>query len=116
MNETVWFKIDQRGLDPSATDLGGKWEQDDLIWTGGGPAPGYTVTIPAGLKAGAYLVRTEVIMLQAIPAQFYIACAQLLVAGGGVSEPGVEDLVAFPGAYSADGEFISIQELRGEEC
>ena len=40
VGEKVWFKIDQKGLDPSATDLGGKWEQDDLIFTGNGPAPG----------------------------------------------------------------------------
>jgi len=66
---------------------------------------GFSVTIPKQLKAGAYLIRHEVIMLAANPAQFYPQCAHLMVTGEGTKLPSKEYLVSFPGAYQAAGQF-----------
>ena len=60
-------------------------------------------TVPKSLPSGKYLVRVESIALHqaqsAGGAQFYLACAQVEVTGGGNGTPG--PLVAFPGAYRA---------------
>lgn len=97
----VWFKIDQLGLEPgpNTINLLGPWWQGDLL-----NGAGYTITIPKNLKAGNYLIRTEVIMLTSAPAQYYPNCAQLTVTGDGTATPGDAFFVAFPGAYSPDGE------------
>lgn len=59
--------------------------------------------VPNDLPSGNYLVRVESIALhlaqQPNGAQFYIACGQVKVTGGGSGTPG--PLVAFPGAYKA---------------
>jgi hypothetical protein len=59
-------------------------------------------TIPAELPSGQYLVRMESIALHVAStyggAQFYIACAQIEVTGGGSGTPG--PLVAIPGVYT----------------
>lgn len=59
--------------------------------------------VPKDLPSGNYLVRIESIALhlaqQPNGAQFYIACGQVKVTGGGNGTPG--PLVAFPGAYKA---------------
>lgn len=107
----VWFKIAQFGLEPSAPNLEGPWHQWAMIGNvdnNPSSSPGFAVTIPKHLKEGAYLIRHEVIMLASgkeLGAQFYPECAQLMVQGEGEEEPGSEDLVAFPGAYKASGEF-----------
>ena len=66
--------------------------------------------MPKALPDGEYLLRVEQIALhqaaQAGGAQFYVACAQIKVSGGGSGTPG--PLVAFPGAYSASDPGIKI--------
>jgi hypothetical protein len=55
-------------------------------------------TIPRSLPAGDYLLRGEHIAVHKMKQpQFYIACAQLRVTGGGSGHPA--PLVSFPGAY-----------------
>ncbi len=53
------------------------------------------------MPSGKYLVRVESIALHqaqnAGGAQFYLACGQVEITGGGSGSPG--GLVAFPGAY-----------------
>lgn len=83
----VWFKIDQHG------DRGGSWPDFETnmndIYT----------TIPRNVPDGNYLLRAEHIGLHIAGApQFYLACAQIRVTGGGSGNPGPR--VAFPGAYS----------------
>jgi cellulase len=100
--DAVWFKIAQIGLSPGATNM-----QDSTAWLQSGINDGgWTVQIPPTLKSGAYLIRHEILMLAAEPAQFYPNCAQIMVTGGGDDEPEAGELVAFPGAYEATGEFI----------
>ena len=66
--------------------------------------------LPASLPSGEYLLRVEHIGLHSAAglngAQFYIACAQIKVEGGGSGKPG--PLVAFPGAYKATDPGIQI--------
>ncbi|KAF5384183.1 hypothetical protein D9615_003149 [Tricholomella constricta] len=61
-----------------------------------------TFTVPKSLPSGQYLVRMESIALHDSAfvggAQFYIACGQINVTGGGSGSPG--PLVAIPGVYS----------------
>ncbi|KAI0309010.1 glycosyl hydrolase family 61-domain-containing protein, partial [Amylostereum chailletii] len=60
------------------------------------------VTLPADLKAGNYLFRSEIIALHLADkkggAEFYPGCAQLQVTGDGAGVPA--STVALPGAYS----------------
>ncbi|KAF2468490.1 glycoside hydrolase [Lindgomyces ingoldianus] len=95
-----WFKIAEEGLRPnhSITDAGA-WMQGDLGATVDHAAPGWTVRIPARLRAGNYLIRHEILMIELDPPQFYPECAQLAIEGDGDAEPGQEYLVKFPGAY-----------------
>jgi hypothetical protein len=61
-----------------------------------------SVRLPSSLPSGEYLIRVEHIALHGAygqgGAQFYIACGQINVTGGGNGRPG--PLVSFPGAYS----------------
>ncbi|KAF8310189.1 hypothetical protein DL93DRAFT_1670571 [Clavulina sp. PMI_390] len=61
-----------------------------------------TFTIPKATPSGKYLIRAEQIALHVASvyggAQFYIACAQVTVTGGGSGTPG--PLVAIPGVYT----------------
>ena len=97
----VWFKVAQYGLEPLAENLGGPWYHWDMIGSVG--KPGFVVTIPKDLKAGAYLIRHEVLMLASNPAQFYPECSQLMVTGDGTKLPSEKYLVSFPGAYQPTG-------------
>ena len=67
-------------------------------------------TIPRSLPSGEYLVRIEHIALHSASsyggAQFYIACAQINVTGGGSGSPG--PLVAIPGVYTGNEPGILI--------
>ena len=69
-----------------------------------------TVQLPSSLPDGEYLLRIEQIGLHSASAeggaQFYIACAQLAVTGGGGGSP--SPLVALPGAYSPTDPGIMI--------
>ncbi len=62
-----------------------------------------TFTVPKTVPSGNYLVRVESIALHQADnpggAQFYLACAQVTVTGGGSGTPG--PMVAFPGAYKS---------------
>lgn len=84
----VWFKIEEYGNVPGGSP---PFEVDMTeIYT----------TIPADIAPGNYLLRYEHIGLHIAGApQFYIACAQLEVTGGGSASP--SGLVSFPGEYSA---------------
>lgn len=63
------------------------------------------VTLPATLAPGNYLIRHEIIGLHQAhtrgAAEFFPSCAQLRVGGNQSGKPAPEDLVRFPGAYSA---------------
>jgi len=87
----VWFKIKDIGPSFSA-DGQASWPL----------ASAYSVTIPASLPAGEYLLRIQQLGIHnpwpaGVP-QFYIACAQIKVTGGGEGSPGPK--VAIPGAFS----------------
>jgi len=86
-----WFKIDAQGYDASTKT----WASDDLRAAGNK----WTSTIPANLKAGEYLVRHEVVALHSTPAQFYPACAQIKLSGGGSAVPSGSDLASIPGLF-----------------
>ena len=94
-----WFKIDHAGF------LGdGKWASDTFMKQNNT----WTVTIPQKLKAGAYLLRHELVALHASDAangaQFYPMCVNLKVSGSGNGVP--DKTVKFPGAYKADDKGI----------
>ncbi|KIH86379.1 hypothetical protein SPBR_08543 [Sporothrix brasiliensis 5110] len=89
----VWFKVASIGAVAGTTGKA-------LVW------PTYharsvNFTVPTTLPSGNYLVRVESIALHqaqsAGGAQFYLACAQVKVTGGGSGTP--SPLVAFPGVY-----------------
>ncbi|SPO06381.1 related to cellulose binding protein CEL1 [Cephalotrichum gorgonifer] len=71
-------------------------------------------TIPASTPDGEYLLRVEHIALhmamQAGKAQFYLACSQIKVTGGGSGQPG--PLVALPGAYAMSDPGILVDLNR----
>ncbi|KAK2743714.1 hypothetical protein FQN55_007117 [Onygenales sp. PD_40] len=102
-----WFKIQETGLSD------GVWGVDTLIEDQGLQ----TITIPACVEPGQYLLRAELIALHAAGspqgAQLYMECAQIEITGGsGGASPAT---VSLPGAYSADdpGILINIyQELE----
>lgn len=102
MESAVWFKIDEAGLD------NGKWAATDVLLGNKGI---WTVTIPASLKAGQYLIRHEIIALHAAGsypgAQFYPMCAQFEVSGDGTALPDDSELVSFPGAYTPSSPGVS---------
>ncbi|KFY65027.1 hypothetical protein V496_02874 [Pseudogymnoascus sp. VKM F-4515 (FW-2607)] len=86
-----WFKVYQDDV---------KILNGQAQWPSLGADP--SVHLPASLPNGEYLVRVEHIAVHVAyalnGAQFYIACAQINVTGGGNGTPG--PLVSFPGAYS----------------
>ncbi|CAN9325692.1 unnamed protein product [Alternaria alternata] len=91
----VWFKIFEQGL-ISGTENAGIWAGDAILDT-----LYATVTIPATLAAGNYLIRHELIAVhQANNPQFYPECAQFIVTGSGTASPPSSALVSFPGAYT----------------
>ncbi|ROT38246.1 cellulose-growth-specific protein [Sodiomyces alkalinus F11] len=91
----VWFKIDHYG------DQGGEYPQFETEMT-----EIYT-TIPSSVPDGNYLLRAEHIGLHVAGApQFYIACAQLSVSGGGSGNP--SPLVSFPGVYTMNDPGLSV--------
>lgn len=91
----VWFKIDQKG------SIGSGYPQFETNMVT------FETTIPKSLPSGNYLLRGEHIGLHiAGKPQFYIACAQVTVTGGGSSRPG--PLVSFPGAYKMSDPGLSV--------
>ncbi|KAJ1797912.1 hypothetical protein LPJ59_002836 [Coemansia sp. RSA 2399] len=88
----VWFKIYEEGWDNTTK----QWSTDKLIANAGKR----DVIIPSYLKAGNYLLRSEIIALHDARvvggAQFFPNCVQLTVTGNGNIVP---TGVAIPGAY-----------------
>ncbi|KAG8922452.1 hypothetical protein FRC03_007448 [Tulasnella sp. 419] len=98
---TNWFRVSQL----SAVTNGGTsitFPTDNI--------PSYTFTVPSSLPSGQYLVRIEHIALHSASsfagAQFYIACGQINVTGGGSGSP--SPLVAIPGVYTGNEPGILI--------
>ncbi|KAK8016690.1 Endoglucanase-4 [Apiospora rasikravindrae] len=81
-----FFKVDEAGLVDGSSQPG-KWASDDLIKAGNK----WTVTVPADLAEGEYVLRHEMIALhegnREGGAQFYPQCVNLKVTGGGSSTP-----------------------------
>ncbi|KAL5114973.1 hypothetical protein ACEQ8H_007146 [Pleosporales sp. CAS-2024a] len=102
-----WFKIYQDAFDGSA------WGVDRLIANKGTQ----TVTIPACLAPGKYLLRGELIALhsasQLLGAQFYMECAQINVVGGSASK--TPATVSFPGAYKQNDAGILYNLYSGSK-
>jgi len=88
-----WFKIYEENITTA---------NNQLIWPSLGVSEP-SVTLPAALPNGEYLLRIEHIALHSAwtlgGAQFYLSCGQINVINGGSGTPG--PLVSFPGAYSA---------------
>ncbi|OCL12419.1 lytic polysaccharide monooxygenase [Glonium stellatum] len=112
--DALWFKIAETGLNPGAT-IGGTpgpngtpaWFQTILEGIRS-LQEGWTITIPASLKAGSYLIRHEILSLHLWPPQFYPNYAQLTVTSDGDKLPGSDYLVTFPGAYSLNDPGVVI--------
>ncbi|KAJ7057592.1 glycosyl hydrolase family 61-domain-containing protein [Mycena amicta] len=108
-SEARWFKIQEQGVDKS-----GNWAQAKL--DDGSPA---SVTIPANLKPGNYLLRHEIIALHTAQspggAEFYTGCAQLSVTGSGTGGPAADETVKIPGAYKPTdpGILIDVYDMKG---
>ncbi|TAQ90984.1 hypothetical protein B7494_g740 [Chlorociboria aeruginascens] len=87
-----WFKIYEDGL------TSGVWALDKLIVNEGI----VNFTIPKCIPNGQYLLRAEIITLNAPSsypnAEFYMECAQINISGGGAAVPST---VSFPGAYKS---------------
>ncbi|KAK7914954.1 hypothetical protein PG985_012657 [Apiospora marii] len=81
-----FFKIDEAGL-VDGSSAPGKWASDELMAAGNK----WTVTVPADLAEGEYVLRHEMIALhegnREGGAQFYPQCVNLKVTGGGSSTP-----------------------------
>ena len=81
-----FFKVDEAGL-VDGSSAPGKWASDDLMAAG----MKWTVTVPADLAEGEYVLRHEMIALhegnREGGAQFYPQCVNLKVTGGGSSTP-----------------------------
>ncbi|TFY57555.1 hypothetical protein EVJ58_g6952 [Rhodofomes roseus] len=92
-----WFKIAEDARQRSPENA--SWVQE-LIMEG----DAYNVTIPAGLKPGAYLIRNELIGLQNAMApggaEFFPSCTQLRILGNGTEVPAPNNTVRLPGAYN----------------
>ncbi|KAK2734168.1 Esterase/lipase/thioesterase [Onygenales sp. PD_40] len=105
--DAVWFKIAEDGKHADGT-----WASDPLITNAA-----YTFTIPASLAPGNYIVRHELWALHAAyaypGAQIYPSCFQVTVEGSGSATP--SDLVAFPGAYTADTPGVVFDIYQGDE-
>ena len=95
-NTLQWFKIDEAGLLSGTIGDGyrasGKMIDQNSSWT---------TTIPASVPSGNYLIRFETIALHSLPAQLYPECAQIQITDGGNRAPTADELVSFPGGYSA---------------
>ncbi|KAK4216529.1 glycoside hydrolase [Rhypophila decipiens] len=98
----VWFKI--------ATTTPTMDKNKQLTWPNQNTYTTVNATIPAATPSGEYLLRVEQIALhmamQANKAQFYLACSQISITGGGNGTPG--PLVSLPGAYRSNDPGILV--------
>jgi len=101
---TGWFKIYEDGL------ANGKWGTERIMANGGL----MSVTIPACIPAGHYLIRSEIIALHLAKtnqgAQLYMECGNLEVTGGGSQTP---DTSSIPGIYQASDPGILLDIYSG---
>lgn len=101
----VWFKVYSQGA--TFSPGGG------MAFASSGKSQ-LTISLPASLPSGDYLLRIEHIALHSASsrggAQFYISCAQLTVqnGSGGGQLPPPDQMVAFPGAYEASDPGILV--------
>ncbi|TRX96795.1 hypothetical protein FHL15_002101 [Xylaria flabelliformis] len=108
-----WFKIWESGYFKSGAPFWGEQTEDQSISNVGAWQQaaiqyyGLNVTIPRVLRPGKYLIRHEVVNLEA-NLQIYPECAQLEISGGGDAVPDEDYLVEFPGAYSDDDPGFAI--------
>ncbi|KAK4156346.1 glycoside hydrolase [Chaetomidium leptoderma] len=106
----VWFKI---GTAMPTMDA-----NKQLVWPGQNTYETIKATIPANTPDGEYLLRVEQIALhmamQANKAQFYLACSQIQITGGGSGTPG--PLVALPGAYKSNdpGILVNLNVIQAD--
>ncbi|KAK3314867.1 glycoside hydrolase [Apodospora peruviana] len=98
----VWFKIH--------TSMPVVDKNKQMTWPGQNGYITTNATIPDNTPDGEYLLRVEQIALhmamQANKAQFYLACSQIQITGGGNGTPG--PLVALPGAYKSSDPGILV--------
>jgi hypothetical protein len=84
-----WFKIAELGQISYGAGGGtpGVWAADQLRVAGGA----WSVTIPASIKAGNYVLRNEILALHSAysvgGAQFYPQCANIEITGSGTATP-----------------------------
>ncbi|KAK3947198.1 glycosyl hydrolase family 61-domain-containing protein [Pseudoneurospora amorphoporcata] len=85
-------------------------KKKQLTWPGQNEYTTVNATIPSNVPSGEYLLRVEQIALhmasQPNKAQFYIACSQIQITGGGNGNPG--PLVSLPGAYKPNDPGILV--------
>lgn len=73
-----------------------------------------TVTIPANLAPGNYLIRHEIFAFHtANEPQWYPECAQLVVTGAGTQTPSTAYKVAIPGVYKMSDPSVNINIYDG---
>ncbi|KAH7067492.1 glycosyl hydrolase family 61-domain-containing protein [Paraphoma chrysanthemicola] len=73
----------------------------------------FNFKLPSDLPSGEYLLRAEGLALHAAhksdKAQFYVACAQIKVIGGGIGDPGPS--IRFPGGYQWNSTGVLIPQF-----
>jgi len=103
-----FFKIDQTGQTGGA---GTGWVQASIK-----NGKSYTLTLPANLPAGDYIMRHELIALHFAQkkdgAQFYPGCIQLRVGGGSAAPKAISaQTVSFPGGYTPNDKSLFVPDL-----
>ncbi|PSN62414.1 hypothetical protein BS50DRAFT_531594, partial [Corynespora cassiicola Philippines] len=105
----VWFKI--------STTMPSVDQNKQMTWPGQNEYKTPNTTIPKSIPNGDYLLRVEHIALhmamQPNKAQFYLACTQIKITGGGNGSP--SPLVSLPGAYKTNdpGILVNLGTIQG---
>ena len=86
-----WFKIYQGIWDPQNKWCTDKLRNDDGI---------LKIPIPSGIKAGNYILRSEVTSVHKPEAQFYVQCLDLAISSNGTALPLSKETVSIPGYLS----------------
>ncbi|KAF2871053.1 glycoside hydrolase [Massariosphaeria phaeospora] len=100
----VWFKI--------STTMPSVDANKQMTWPGQNEYKTPAAKIPKTTPDGDYLLRVEHIALhmasQANKAQFYLACSQIKITGGGGGSGSPGPLVSLPGAYKSSDPGILV--------